>query len=172
MQCTCGTQITSGTFCTNCGKRVVDPTQSAATFPAPTQPMAPSNYGTVNYSSTSQNSQALSTVSFILAAISLLFLPILFGPAAIGFAIAAKSKKESRGDLALGLSIGAMVLGMILGALFWSSFVYQPQLSFTGYGIHSPPTVISSIIVYRDSKSTSSSDIGNVSIFGIHSGAT
>jgi len=124
MQCTCGTQITSGTFCTNCGRRVVDSTQSAAAFPPQAQPIAPNNYGAVNYSSTNQGSQSLSTASFILSGIGLFFLPILFGPIAIGLAIGAKSKKESRADLALGLAIGAMVMGMILGALIWSSFSY------------------------------------------------
>jgi hypothetical protein len=61
-----------------------------------------------------------SIVGMSLGGISILFLPILFGPIAIGLSIAALVKKEKLGGLALGLSIGGTTMGMILGFLFWT----------------------------------------------------
>lgn len=54
------------------------------------------------------------------AAIALFFFPIVFGPVAIVLAGIAMSRKEPHAALALGLAVAAMVLGMILGVLFYA----------------------------------------------------
>jgi hypothetical protein len=59
----------------------------------------------------------LSIAAFALGGISILFFPIIFGPAAIICAGIAKSRKEKLGNAALAVAIGGMVLGFILGAL-------------------------------------------------------
>lgn len=82
----------------------------------PMNPMNPMNQNS--------NSNVFSIVALSLGGTSLLLLPILFGPAAIGFAIAAMSKKEKLSGVALGVAIGGTVLGMILGYIFWSPFFY------------------------------------------------
>ena len=52
----------------------------------------------------------------IFAGVSVLFLPILFGPAAFVLGIIAVVKKEKNGVLALILSIVLPIVGMVLGA--------------------------------------------------------
>ena len=50
--------------------------------------------------------------------VAVLFLPIVLGPIGIFLATKAKSNHEPRGDLALKIAIGGMVLGFIFGFLF------------------------------------------------------
>jgi hypothetical protein len=71
---------------------------------------------------TSSNARILSIVGAVLGGLSLLFLPIVLGPigAILGFVA------YSKGDKPLGLYVGigsivAMVIGMILGAIVFSS---------------------------------------------------
>jgi hypothetical protein len=63
-------------------------------------------------------SNKLSTLAIIFAAVSVLFFPILFGPAALVLGIIATVKKEPRGVLALILSIVLPIIGMVLGAMY------------------------------------------------------
>jgi len=60
----------------------------------------------------------LSTLAIIFAAVSVLFFPILFGPAALVLGIIATVKKEPRGVLALILSIVLPIIGMVIGAMY------------------------------------------------------
>ena len=60
----------------------------------------------------------LSTLAIIFAAGSVLFFPILFGPAALVLGIIATVKKEPRGVLALILSIVLPIIGMVIGAMY------------------------------------------------------
>lgn len=69
-------------------------------------------------------SNVLSIISFPLAAIALLFVPILFGGAAIVLASIAKFKKhEPLGNIAFIVSIVATVLGFIIGAIVGAMMV-------------------------------------------------
>jgi hypothetical protein len=115
MQCQCGTQILGGSFCTNCGRPIqaVRETFNPTPFQPPIPPMQQQS-----------NSNVFSIVGMSLGGVALLIFPILFGPAAIGFSIAAMTKKEKLGGLALGISIGGFFLGMIFGILFWSESYY------------------------------------------------
>ena len=63
-------------------------------------------------------SNKLSTLAIIFAAVSVLFFPILFGPAALVLGIIATVKKEPRGILALILSIVLPIIGMVIGAMY------------------------------------------------------
>ena len=70
-----------------------------------------------------QGSNALSILAIIFGGISLLFLPIIFGPIAIVLAIIAKSRKERLSTVALIISIVGTVVGFILGALVFAATV-------------------------------------------------
>ena len=63
----------------------------------------------------------LSVAAIVLGAISVLFIPILFGPIAIVLAAIGKKKKQSLSTIALAVAIGGMVLGFIIGAVVYSS---------------------------------------------------
>jgi len=65
----------------------------------------------------------LSTLAIIFAAVSVLFFPILFGPAALVLGIIATVKKEPRGVLALILSIVLPIVGMVIGAMYATSMM-------------------------------------------------
>ncbi len=56
----------------------------------------------------------LSTLAIIFAGVSLLFLPILFGPAAFVLGLIATVKKEPRGVLGLVLGIVCPIIGMVV----------------------------------------------------------
>ena len=70
-----------------------------------------------------QGSNALSILAIIFGGISLLFLPIIFGPIAIVLAIIAKARKERLSTVALIISIVGTVVGFILGALVFAATV-------------------------------------------------
>jgi hypothetical protein len=57
----------------------------------------------------------LSVLAIIFAGVSVLFLPILFGPAALVLGIVAAVKKEKLGVLALVLSVVLPIIGFVLG---------------------------------------------------------
>ncbi len=63
-----------------------------------------------------QQKNTLSLLAMIFAGVSVLFFPILFGPAAFVLGVIAVVKKEKNGVLALILSIVLPVVGMVLGA--------------------------------------------------------
>ncbi|HEX2130235.1 MAG TPA: hypothetical protein VHH15_01650 [Actinophytocola sp.] len=57
-------------------------------------------------------------ISFVLAAIAVLFLPIVFGPAAIVLAIVGYALGDKRvGSWAIGIAVVATILGFLLGYL-------------------------------------------------------
>lgn len=62
----------------------------------------------------------LITGSYILAAISIIFLPICFGPIAVILAAIASSRGDKRGITALIVAIACTIFGMIAGAVVWS----------------------------------------------------
>lgn len=68
-----------------------------------------------------KQSNTLSIVSFVLSAVAVFFLPIVFGVAAIICGGVAVSRKERLGKIALGVSIAATLLGFALGALVFAA---------------------------------------------------
>jgi hypothetical protein len=66
---------------------------------------------------TARSTPVLPIVSFVLSAVGLFFLPIVFGVAAIVLAVIALVKHQRLAKPALIVAIAATVLGMVLGAL-------------------------------------------------------
>jgi uncharacterized protein YacL len=66
---------------------------------------------------THSTGNTFSIIAIVLGALSLLFLPIVFGPIAIVLAIIGKSKKEKLSTVALVIGIIGTVIGMIIGAI-------------------------------------------------------
>ena len=62
-----------------------------------------------------------STLGIIFGAVSLLFIPIVFGVAGLVLAIISKTKPESRSTLALVISSVGLVGGIVIGALVGAS---------------------------------------------------
>lgn len=62
-------------------------------------------------------SNLLSIISFVLAAIAVVFIPILFGGAAIITAAVGITRKERLSKIALIVAIVATIAGFVLGAL-------------------------------------------------------
>jgi hypothetical protein len=58
-----------------------------------------------------------STAAFVMAAISVLVLPIVFGPMGIVFAILALAKGQPRAGAALAAAVIAPLMGMLIGAV-------------------------------------------------------
>jgi hypothetical protein len=84
--------------------------------PHPTQPYPgqPSYYGPNPYAAQPSAGQGYSITSFVLAAIAVFFVPLVFGVGAIVFAAVARRRNEQHGRLAMKLA----VLGTALGLLF------------------------------------------------------
>ena len=105
----CGTNNPEGTgVCSNCGgpsNRANQP-PPAPVFSAP-RPTSPGN--------------TFSVIGIICGAIAFLLLPIVFGPAGLILGAVAKSKGEDKAVLAMIVSGLGLVVGMIIGALVYSS---------------------------------------------------
>ncbi|MCE0539368.1 hypothetical protein LWF15_28105 [Kineosporia rhizophila] len=70
---------------------------------------------------TSKQSNVLSIVSFVLSALAVVILPIVFGVAAIICGGVAVSRKERLGKPALAVSLVATILGFALGYLVFAN---------------------------------------------------
>ena len=81
-----------------------------------------SNESLSSSSSNQSSSSTFSILAIIFGAISFLFFPILFGPAAIILAVIAKTKNEKLANIAITVGILGTVFGFILGAIVWSMF--------------------------------------------------
>jgi hypothetical protein len=92
------------------------PEQPHPEQPYPTQPYPgqPPYYGPNPYAAQPSAGQGFSITAFVLAAIAVFFVPIVFGLGAIVFAAAARRRNEQYGQLAMKLA----VLGTALGLLF------------------------------------------------------
>ena len=62
-------------------------------------------------------SKTFSTLGIVFGAVSLLFLPIVFGPAGIILSVIGKTKGEKLANIALTVSILGTLVGMFLGAV-------------------------------------------------------
>lgn len=65
--------------------------------------------------------RTLTVLAFVFGAVSILFLPIIFGPAAIVCGAIAWSKGDPLARYALPFAIVAMILGFVLGAIVFSA---------------------------------------------------
>jgi hypothetical protein len=63
-----------------------------------------------------------STTGIVFGAIAVLLLPIIFGPVGLIFGGIAKSKGEPRANIALIVAGAGMVVGFLIGALFFSIY--------------------------------------------------
>jgi hypothetical protein len=82
-------------------------------------------YGPAQYGGTAgrNDSNTLSTIGIVLGAIAFVFFPILFGPAGLVLGAVARSRGERRAVTAMVVSGIGLVVGMILGAVIYSSVV-------------------------------------------------
>ncbi|GIG36520.1 hypothetical protein [Cellulomonas pakistanensis] len=95
-----------------------NPQQPAGQTPPPAAPAAPGGYGV---STPATGTPVLSIITFVLAAIGLFFLPIVFGLAGIVTGIVAVVRKERLGKIALIVAVAATVLGFVLGAIAFNA---------------------------------------------------
>lgn len=61
----------------------------------------------------------MSTAAIVCGTVAVLFLPIVLGPVAIGLAVGARRQGEPRAGVAMTVAVGGMLLGFVLGALWW-----------------------------------------------------
>lgn len=94
-----------------------DPHQPAASTPPAAPPAGAAGYGASAPVGASTGTPVLSIITFVLSAIAILFLPIVFGLAGIVTGIVAVVRKERLGKIALIVAIVATIIGFALGAL-------------------------------------------------------
>ena len=70
---------------------------------------------------TRPEAKGLVVTSFVLSAVALFFIPILFGPLALIFGISGVVKEQPNAKVAVAVSIAATLLGMIMGAVVWAA---------------------------------------------------
>ncbi len=75
------------------------------------------SYDPQGHSPQASTSNVFSTLGIVFGAIGLLIIPFLFGGVGVIMAIIAKSKKESRANIALAVSLVGLIGGMIIGAI-------------------------------------------------------
>lgn len=68
-----------------------------------------------------QGAQIFSILAIVCGVLSILILPIIFGPIGIILAVIANRRGEPLWKIALGVAVGGMVLGFILGAVVLSN---------------------------------------------------
>lgn len=95
-----------------------EPHQPATSTPPAAPPAGAAGYGAPAPAGT--GTPVLSIITFVLSAIAILFLPIVFGIAGIVTGIVAVVRKERLGKIALIVAIVATVIGFALGALVMS----------------------------------------------------
>ncbi len=76
---------------------------------------------TTNVQSGTSTARVCTILAFVFGAVSILFIPILFGPAAIILAAVGWKKGDPLARYALPFAIVAMILGFVLGAIAFSA---------------------------------------------------
>ena len=110
----CGTNNTSGQYCTKCGSSTIRQAEPEAS-PRPFDTGA-------SMSPSTNSSNGFSNAAIALGAISFLFLPVVFGPIGIVLAVVGKSKNEPKAMIGLTVSIVGTVMGFIIGYIVASSY--------------------------------------------------
>lgn len=77
--------------------------------------------------------RSLSLAGFGCAVLALLFCPILFGPAGIAFGIFGHQKGEPLGKWAAVASGVALILGTVLGVLYYNTEIRHGMLTVGSY---------------------------------------
>lgn len=85
-------------------------------------PSQPPYYAANPYAPRQSAAQGFSITAFVLAAIAVFFIPIVFGLAAIVFAAAARRRGERYAQLAMRLAAAGLLLGIFFGYVFRASF--------------------------------------------------
>lgn len=106
----CGVQIDQDAhFCSSCGKSIMENTaQNSAT---PGNPSIPGN-------ETNSNGLVYKILGWFFFAVSLLFIPIIFGAGAfiMGYLLRKSDKRnESHGTILMVMGVAGALLGMLLG---------------------------------------------------------
>jgi hypothetical protein len=78
-------------------------------------------YGDRSSGRTANGARVLSIIAFVLAAISLLFFPVIFGPAAMICGGIAWARGDRLGPWATAAGLAGLVLGMVLGAIVYNA---------------------------------------------------
>ena len=103
----------------------LQPPQAQAWYPQP--PQAQAWYpqpGQAQSATKTAASNLFSIIAFVCAGISVLFFPVLFGPAGLILGAVGLTKKERFAPIAIAAAAGCMIAGMVLGAAVWSSAYY------------------------------------------------
>jgi hypothetical protein len=103
------------------------PQQPQAQAWYPQQPQAQAWYpqpGQAQSATVSAASNLFSIIAFVCAGISVLFFPVLFGPAGLILGAVGLTKKERFAPIAIAAAAGCMIAGMVIGEAVWSSFYY------------------------------------------------
>ena len=124
----CGTKAGNDSkFCASCGQTLNFGTQSQNIREAPPtiplysqQPTSPNSFSQGNYQQ-NKSQNGLVTGAYICAAMSLLFIPILFGPLGVVLGIIANSNGDERGSTAAIVSGVCTVVGMVIGMLVFAA---------------------------------------------------
>ena len=95
------------------------PYQPPGQYPAPGQ--GPQGYGSGPATSGTPDGRVLTILGFVFGGISLLFFPIILGPAGIICAAVALNKGDPLAKWALGVACAGMVLGFVIGYLYYES---------------------------------------------------
>ena len=99
------------------------PPQAHASYPPYPQPPYPQP-GQAQSATMTAASNLFSIIAFVCAGISVLFIPVLFGPAGLILGAVGLTKKERFAPIAIAAAAGCMIAGMVIGAAFWGSFYY------------------------------------------------
>ena len=105
------------------------PPQAQAWYPqpAPPPPYAQPPYpqpGQAQSATMTAASNLFSIIAFVCAGISVLFFPVLFGPAGLILGAVGLTKKERFAPIAIAAAAGCMIAGMVIGEAVWSSFYF------------------------------------------------
>jgi hypothetical protein len=115
------------------------PPQAQASYPQPAPPMPNPQYapvqppypqplypppGQAQSATMTATSNLFSIIAFVCAGISVLFFPVVFGPAGLVLGAVGWTKKERLAPIAIAAAAGCMIAGMVIGVAVWSSAYY------------------------------------------------
>lgn len=109
-------------FCSKCGQQTSDESAFCGKCGAAMPPRVPPPQSSQQTATQAPGTGNLySNIGIICGIVAFLIVPIVFGPAGLILGAVGKSKGESRAVIAMVIGGVGMVVGMILGAMMWSS---------------------------------------------------